>query len=310
MDFRQLRYFVAVAEELSFSRAARRLHVSQPPLSMQIKAIEQELGTSLFARTKRNVTLTKAGQVLLEQARDALSQLDRAGEMVRRAGRGEAGRLTVGFTSSVPLLDIFAQILRRFRSLYPDAKVEARLMSTGEQLAALAERRIDIGILRPPYWFKPAAALSVRRLWRDELYVFLPDDHALLREPGPIPPAALAAERFITFESDLGCGLSEHVAMLCSNAGFRPRVAQEVSVASSILGLVAAGVGIAILPKCQERAGIASVVGRELDALDTTSDLLLAHRGREANPLLESFLAVADAIAPELAEASGLAKAY
>lgn len=300
MDFRQLRYFVAVAEELSFSRAAKRLNVSQPPLSMQIKAIEQELGAMLFARTRRSVALTHAGEVLLEQARSALDRLDQAEEMARRAGRGEAGRLMLGFTSSVPLLDIFPRILRRFRELYPYAAIEARLMSTGRQLEALSEGRLDVGILRPPYGFRPAPDLTARRLWRDQLHVFLPDDHPLLRRNGPIAPAALAEESFITFAADLGCGLSAHMAMLCSQAGFHPRVTQEVEVASSILSLVAAGIGVAVLPECQSRAGIAGVASRSLDAPDTGSDLLLAHRVSDTSPLLRNFLAVADEIAPEL----------
>jgi DNA-binding transcriptional LysR family regulator len=300
MDFRQMRYFVAVAEELSFSRAAKRLNVSQPPLSMQIKSMEQELGASLFARTRRSVKLTHAGEVLLRHARQALEQLDRAGEMTRRAGRGEAGRLRLGFTTSVPLLDVFTTILRRFRALYPEATIEARLMSTGQQLEALAERRLDAGILRPSHWFRPSPELSVRRLWRDELHVFLPDDHPLLRKNRPIAPLELADESFITFAAHLGCGLSEHMDMLCSQAGFRPRIAQEVAAGSAILGLVAAGVGISILPECQSRSGIAGVVGRELDATNNTSDLLLAHRRRNQSPLLRNFLAVAEEVAPEM----------
>lgn len=299
MDFRQMRYFVAVAEELSFSRAAKRLNVSQPPLSTQIRLMEQELGASLFARNRRSVALTHAGETLLEHARVALGQFDRAREMTRRAGRGEAGRLRVAFTSSVPLLDLFTAILRQFRTEHPDVTIDARLMSTGRQLEALAERRLDVGILRPSHWFRPAAELSVRRLWRDQLLVFLPDDHALLRRNGPIAPAALAGEAFVTFAADLGCGLTEHTDMLCSEAGFRPRIAQEVTAGSAILGLVAAGVGISILPECQLRAGIAGAVGRQLDATNKTSDLLLAHRRRNAGPLVQRFLAVASRLAPE-----------
>jgi len=302
MDFRRLRYFVAVAEELSFSRAAKRLNVSQPPLSMQIKAIEHELGTSLFARTRRTVALTHAGEVLLQQARVALSQLDHAEEMTRRAGRGEAGRLSLGFTSSVPLLDLFPRILRKFRQLYPSAVVEARLMSTGQQLKALAERQLDVGILQPPHGFRPAPGLTARRLWRDQLHVFLPDDHPLLRQGEPIAPAALAEESFITFASDLGCGLSAHTTMVCSQAGFHPQVTQEVDVASSILSLVAAGIGVTILPECQSRAGVAGVGNRALAAAGTESDLLLAHRTRDRSPLLCNFLALVDEIAPELPE--------
>lgn len=299
MDVRQLRYFVAVAEELSFSRAAERLNVSQPPLSVQIRTIEEELGAALFTRTKRSVVLTHAGQVLLGQARGVLRQLDYASEMTRRAGRGEAGRLTLGFTSSAPMLGLFTHVLRRFRSLYPAASVNARLMSTGEQIAALCRDEIDVGFMRPASWFKPAAGLAVRPFWRDELHVFLPDDHRLANRRSPIAIEALADEGFITTGADVGCGLSEHLDMLCTQAGFRPRIAQEVRAVSVILSLVAAGAGIAILPACQGLTGIVGVVGRKIAAPDTVSDLLLAHTSGEVSPLLARFLAVVEEIAPE-----------
>jgi DNA-binding transcriptional LysR family regulator len=294
MDFRQLRYFVAVAEELSFSRAAERLNVSQPPLSTQIKAMEHELGADLFARTKRSVKLTHAGQVLLEHARGALTQLEQAGDVTRRAGRGEAGCLLLGFTSSAPMLPLFTAMLRRFRETSPDATIDAKLMSTGQQITALAEGRLDIGIMRPTHWFKPSAELTVRRLWRDELHVFLPDDHPLLRYQDAIPVEALAEQDFISFASDIGCGLSEHLHMLCGRAGFRPKIIQEVNAATVILGLVAAGVGIAVLPECQKLGGIAGVASRRLAAPDVTSDLLLAHRSAAPSPLLHRFLAAVD----------------
>lgn len=298
MDVRQLRYFLAVAEELSFSAAARRLNISQPPLSMQIKALEAGLGTLLFDRDRHSVALTAAGEVLLRQARETLAQLDRAEALVRRAGQGEAGRLVLAFTSSVPLLPLFATTIRTFRARYPDTEVEVRGLSTGAQLAALAERQIDLGMLRPPHWFRPPASLSVRRLWRDELHVFLPGNHRLAAGNGPVPPELLAGESFISFPPEAGCGLAEHMFMLCSQAGFSPRVTHQVPVASAVLGLVAAGMGIAILPECQSRAGIVGVASRPLDAPDTGSDLLLAHRVDDANPLLHRFLDVAAAVAP------------
>jgi DNA-binding transcriptional LysR family regulator len=304
MDVRQLRYFVAVAEELSFSRAARRLNVSQPPLSVQVKAIEEQLGTTLFDRDKRNVALTRAGEVLLDQARGVLDHMERAEEMVRRAARGEAGRIALGFTSSVPLHDMFPRILRRFRALYPDAVIEARPMSTGAQLRALAARELDIGILRPASWFRPPAGLSVRRLWRDQLHVFLADDHRLLGVNEPIEPRHLVDEAFITFAADLGCGLAEHLAMICGAAGFRPRITHEATLEASILGLVAAGVGVSLLPESHSRAGVIGVTNRPLAAADTESDLLLAHRGDNFSPVLRRFLEVAAEVAPEPAAAT------
>lgn len=171
-------------------------------------------------------------------------------------------------------------------------------MPTGEQLAALEEGRLDVGIIRPSHWFSPPAGMSVQRLWRDELFVFLPDDHPLVRSGDAIPVEALAHESFVCFPADVGCGLREHLEMLCSQAGFRPRIAMEVNPASAILGLVAAGVGVAILPECQMLAGIAGVIGRRLAADRVTSDLLLAWRNRDVSPLLRCFLQVVDELTP------------
>ncbi len=156
MDFRQLRYFVAVAEELSFSAAARRLHISQPPLSLQIRAIEEELGAQLFKRDSRKVELTNAGELLLDGARKALAQLDRASEIVRQAVRGEAGELRVAFTASVPMFDAFPTILRKFRESHPAVIADLVHMSTAGQLQALADKTIDVGFLRPyPIFYPP-----------------------------------------------------------------------------------------------------------------------------------------------------------
>ena len=149
MDFRQLRYFVAVAEELNFSRAAERLNISQPPLSIQIKAMEEELGTVLLTRNRHNVALTQAGKLLLDQARTALQGLDRAGDLVRRAGRGEAGLIRMGFVGSVPMLDLFSYLLAGFNQRYPNVRIDLHNMSTSRQIAALAMGEIDVGFIRP-----------------------------------------------------------------------------------------------------------------------------------------------------------------
>lgn len=296
MDFRQLKYFVAVAEELSFSRAARRLHVSQPPLSVQIKATEVELGTRLFIRDRRHVALTKAGEVFLVEARAALAGLDRAGAMARLAGKGKAGRLRLGFVPSVPLLPLFMQVLREFKRRCPLARVDARLMSTGRQLEALADGELDIGIVRPPSWFRPPSGMRVRTFWRDRLHVYLPDDHPLLSRNASISPGDLGREPFITFAPAIGCGLAGHTNMLCGQAGFEPTVAQEVDVASSVLGLVAIGMGIAILPECHARSGVIGVASRPLSAADSASDLLLAYTEGNFSPLTFEWLNVAGSV--------------
>ncbi|WP_426440762.1 LysR substrate-binding domain-containing protein [Bradyrhizobium genosp. P] len=289
MDYRQLRYFIAVAEELSFSRAAKRLHISQPPLSTQIKAMEDELGTQLLARTRRKVELTQAGQLLLDHARRAVGELDLASETVRRAARGEAGVVRVGFTGSVPMLDMFAELFRSFRSSYPRVKIELRHMSTAKQLRAIADAELDVAIMRPPLDFRPAADLQVHVVWRDRLMVFLPLDHPLAGMQGQLKMADLAEHEFVGM-ADSGCGVGDQAAMLCRRAGFAPRVAQEAHELRTVLSLVAAGLGIAILPSCYQDAGVANVVAKPLDTPDAESRMLVAMRTSNASLLPRRFL--------------------
>jgi DNA-binding transcriptional LysR family regulator len=199
MDLKQLRSFVAVAEELSFTAAARRLHISQPPLSMQIMALEQSMGVQLFDRSRRSITLTEAGQVLLPQVRRVLAELSSAVELSQRTGRGEAGLLRVAFTGSVPLVPAFADLIRRFRQERPLTRLEIEHLPTGEQLQALEERRIDVGLVRPAQAFQPPQHLSLTGFWQDELRVVVPDRHPLGRTRHPVSIEALVAEPLILF---------------------------------------------------------------------------------------------------------------
>lgn len=162
MDFRQLRYFVAVAEALSFSEAARRLHVSQPPLSVQIKALEDELGSTLLERSRHHVALTPAGELFLDKARAALANLDQAREVVRQVASGEAGEIRVGFTASVPMQDMFPRAVHAFREAHRHAKLELVHMSTGQQLQQLENGEIDIAFLRPSPQFRPGKHCGAR----------------------------------------------------------------------------------------------------------------------------------------------------
>ncbi|MGK9066149.1 LysR substrate-binding domain-containing protein [Stutzerimonas chloritidismutans] len=293
MDFRQLRYFVAVAEELSFSAAARRLHISQPPLSMQIKAMEDELGAPLLKRTNRRVELTQAGQLLLDEARRALAQLDHAGDVVRQAVRGDLGAIRIGFTASVPMYDAFPAMLSRYQTQHPGVRTLLTHLSTAEQLRALADKTLDVGFLRPSMLFAPPAGITVHELWKDRLVAVLPAHHPLARDSqSPVAVGALADAPFILFPRGLGCGLFEHVSALASRAGFAPRLQHEVREGTTILGLVAAGMGVSILPDIYARTGIPGVVYRPLDTQDAASRLLLAHRTGEqtTSPLLERLL--------------------
>jgi DNA-binding transcriptional LysR family regulator len=294
MDLRQFRYFVAVAEELNFSRAARRLHMSQPPLSLQIKAIEEELGTLLLERTRRKVELTEAGRLFLERARSVLAAVDGTGDAVRRAARGEVGEIRVAFTGSVPMFEAFPRFVQAYRERYPGVRVELGHVPTGAQLQGIADRKIDVGFLRPSMLFTPSADISVRPIWEDELHVVLPEGHRLARGRGPIDIAGLADEPFVLFPRGIGCGLFDHVMALCNQAGFVPRVVQEAREGTTILALVAAGTGVSILPDTYQKASIPHLVHRKLPSPAAKSRLLLAWRSAETSPLVARFIEMAE----------------
>ena len=293
MDYRQFRYFIAVAEELSFTRAARRLNISQPPLSVQIKALEDEVGTSLFERNRRKVNLTPAGELLLENAKKAIGHLEHTTNMVRRAGLGQAGVIRLAFTGSVPMREAFAQLLRTFRKSYPDVRFELQHMATGRQFEALAQDLIDVGILRPPASLARDRSVTQIPIWRERLMLFVPVDHPLAASRVPVKMADLIDQAFVGVASTLGCGMQDHLITLCSGAGFVPRLEQEARELSTVLGLVAAGIGIAVLPECYLGMTGSSVVGLRIASDEAESRLVLALNADNASPLLRRFVDVA-----------------
>ena len=295
MDVRQLRYFVAVAEELSFTRAAERLHMSQPPLSLQVKAIEEELETLLLDRTRRKVELTEAGRLFLERARSLIAQMDGTGDAVRRAARGETGEIRVAFTGSVPMFEAFPRFIQAFRERFPGVRVEMGHLSTGAQLQAIADRKIDVGFLRPSHQFTPAPDITVRRIWEDELQVVLPVGHRLARAKAGIRMADLADEPFVLFPRGIGCGLFDHVMGLANQAGFVPRVVQEAREGTTIMALVAAGTGISILPDTYRKASIPHIVYRSLQSPAAKSRRLIAWRAADKAALVGRFVDMAEA---------------
>ncbi|PLP99230.1 LysR family transcriptional regulator [Cupriavidus pauculus] len=290
MDFRQLRYFVAVAEALSFSEAARRLHVSQPPLSVQIKALEEELGSALLERSRHHVALTPAGELFLDKARAALANLDQAREVVKQVASGEAGEIRVGFTASVPMQDMFPRAVHAFREAHRNAKLELVHMSTGQQLQQLENGEIDVAFLRPSPQFRPPASIAVREVLADRLVAVVPMAHPLAAGPQDIDISTLSPERFLLFPRGLGCGLFDHVTTLCNRSGFAPNVAQEAREATTIIGLVASGAGISVLPQIYARTGIPGVAYLPIAGPDAASRILMAHRAEALSPIMKRFV--------------------
>lgn len=245
-SLRELECFTAVAEELSFTRAAKRLALAQPPLSRHIRALEEKMGTRLFERDQHRVGLTPAGVIFLEETRGILPQLQRAGDAVHRAARGEVVRLRLGFVSAV-LNPELVGVLQRFRALNPNVQISLQDAAPSEQLAAIAEGRLDGGFVG----LLPAEHPSKVHFtpWRKEaLRCFLPAGHRLA-EKARLSLAELAAEAFVAVSSSAAPAFAAYWQRLCREAGFRPRIVLESPRAQAVAVMVAAGSGVALLPE-------------------------------------------------------------
>lgn len=291
MEFRHLRYFIAVAEELHFGRAAERLHMAQPPLSQQIRQLEEELGFQLFHRTKRSVQLTEAGQAFLKEARRVLKQLEQAVQVGQLTHRGELGQLVLGFVSSAAY-NVLPTILRQFRASAPAVKLTLRELTTDQQLHRLRAGRIDIGLLRPPVEEEGLAQLI---LLQEPLMVALPEFHPLA-EHAQISLKAIANEPFILFPRHLAPGLYDQIISLCQTAHFSPNVAQEAVQMQTIVSLVAAEMGIAIVPASLQNLQRTGVVYRPVQEQTPKAAIALVWRHQDASPTVQHFLAIAQQV--------------
>lgn len=284
VELRHLRYFLAVAEEKHFGRAAERLHMAQPPLSSQIKQLEAELGTVLLERTTRKVELTEAGALLLERTRQILADVEAAKTDVAEIGRGAAGVLRLGF-SGTATYRLMPEIVRVARERLP----LVRLQISGEMLTpkmeeALLENRLDAAILRPPV---RSAELELDELQASRLVVALPQRHPLAAENGPVPVETLANENIVSYPS--GSSVYSVVAELARRAGFRPRIVQEATETSTLIALVGAGLGIGFLPGSQSLPLNSSIAIRPL-AGDISVGMATAWKAGNDSPLLASFI--------------------
>lgn len=244
IELRHLRYFIAVAEELHFGRAAARLNISQPPLSQQIQLLEQQLGARLLARTNRSVSLTPTGKQFLADSRQILSQVDEAAARAARLHQGETGELRIGFTSSAPFIKAVSDTFSSFRQRYPDVHIQTRETTTREQIAPLNEGQLELGLMRNT---QLPETLGWDVVLREPLLAMIPGDHPLAAREA-VSLAELAREPFVFFDPLVGTGLYDDILGLMRRYQLSPHITQEVGEAMTIIGLVAAGLGVSILP--------------------------------------------------------------
>lgn len=288
MELRHLRYFVAVAEELHFSRAAARLHIAQPPLSQQIKHLETELHAQLFRRTKRHVELTEAGKCFLEEARKTLAQADHAARVARQTAKGEGGQVQIGFIDSA-LYGFLPRLLRAFRARNPQIEVVLRELTSGQQVEALKSSEIQLGVLRPT---PGGPQVAFHEIGRERLLVAMPLGHRLMAFD-VVPVRELEHEGWVHFSRLLAPGLHDLMIGMCRKAGFTPRVVQEGHEGHTIVGLVGAGLGIAVVAESLTHWGGRDVVYRALDAPTTWLPMCVAWRRQERSPAALALVDVA-----------------
>ncbi|OON40404.1 LysR family transcriptional regulator [Izhakiella australiensis] len=289
IELRHLRYFIAVAEELHFGRAAQRLNISQPPLSQQIQTLEKQINARLFARNNRRVELTPAGEQFLLDSRQILASVNRAAEKASRLHAGTSGELRIGFTSSSPFISQVSEALSNFRYRYPDVHLQMQELNTRQQLEPLSDGRLDLGVMRNT---ELPDSLAWRLLLREPLCALLHRDHPLAHA-AQLSVSELGSEPFVFFDPHVGTALYSETLALMHRYQVTPCITQEVGEAMTIMGLVAAGLGISILPASFRRVSPPEVIWKTLKEADARSEVWLVwSRQRELRAPLTQMIAL------------------
>ncbi|RYL95713.1 LysR family transcriptional regulator [Sporolactobacillus sp. THM7-4] len=285
MELRHLTYFVTVAEELHFGRAAARLQMTQPPLSKQIQQLEEEMGVKLFRRTKRHVELTTAGEFFLPEARQVLAQMQQALDTAQKAQRGEFGRLVIGFVGSATY-DILPEIIREYRRQFPDVSVILHELSTPDQVDALLDGRIDMGLLHPPI---SSSLIATEPVQTGVCALSFPKNHPLAGKD-KLTIEDLRDVPFIVVSREIWPGLYDEFLSLFQDAGFTPRIVQEATEYQMVVGLVSAGIGVGVVPATAEKLFNLEAVYRQIDGAPLHAVLSMARLKKNSNPALDQFI--------------------
>jgi DNA-binding transcriptional LysR family regulator len=292
MELRHLRYFLAVAEEGNFTRAAARVGIGQPPLSQQIQALEKELGTALFVRTPQGARLTDAGEAFLVEVRRVLVDVDRAADTARRAARGESGRLRLGFTASAAFNPVVPGLIRDYRRAWPAVELALEETNTAGLLSALLEGRLDAAFIR--YSANTPAELRLLKFPDEPMKIAVPAAHPLAaRDSAPL--SALAGEPFILFPRSFGNSLYDEILHVCRQAGFSLAITQEAPQMSSIVNLVAAELGVSVVPASTVQVQLPGVRYLDIEGRMPVARLALAALPGRAQtaPVLRHLLSLA-----------------
>jgi DNA-binding transcriptional LysR family regulator len=290
MELRHLRYFVAVAEELHFTRAAERLGIRQPPLSSQIHQLECELGTSLFHRLTRGVELTETGALLLDGARGILDQAERIKAGVQSRARGDTGCIHLGFAGSTCFQPLVPGIIRAYRERYPGIVVTPDQSNTPLLVARLRRREIDVAFVRPP--LSDAEGLVVEPLVEEATVIVLPELHPRAGDRF-MPLAALAEETLILFPRTIAPGLYDAIIASCQRAGFSSKLGQEAPQISTTAHMVAAGFGVSIVPQSIAQIRLAGVAYLGIEGEAPRAPISLAYRRDDRSTIVRNFVAAA-----------------
>lgn len=287
MELRHLRYFLAVAEEGNFTRAAARLGIGQPPLSQQIRDLETEIGAMLFHRVPHGAELTAAGTAFLPEAKASLAAAEKARLAAQSANRGETGRLSLGFTASSAFNPIVSTTIRRFQARWPDVQLSLTEMNTLGLMQKLERGELDATFMRPG--LDDPDGIRLKRLPDEPMVVALPASHPLAKQK-TLPLALLAKEPFILFPRLVGLSLYDDVVRACREAGFELKVAQEAPQISSVVNLVAADLGVSIVPASISQIKLAGVAYRPIEGPPAVARLALAVLRSQRSPVTENLL--------------------
>lgn len=286
MEFRQLRYFLAVAECMHFTKAAEQLRIAQPPLSQQIQKLEREIGTPLFIRHPRNIELTEAGILFKERAQKILNDSEQTLIEVKQIARGHCGQLSIGFAGSVAFNPLIPQLIREYRKTYPDIRISSQESDSIKLVEKVYQCEVDCAFVRMPLDCKELTTIPVIE---EELLAVLPSTHPLHNHQ-EIQLASLAPDPFIMFPRNIGAMLYDFIIGECRDAGFEPDIEMESPQVSSIANLVAAGFGISLIPESMQHISLPGVQYHHLTDSNARSTIAFIHRAHERSAVIKNLI--------------------